>query len=50
LCGFRSEVEAAFSPQVKSIEDGKRALAQSLAAIDKCVATSSGAPTSPPGP
>jgi hypothetical protein len=35
----RAEVEAAFLPAIGTIVDGKRALAQALASIDRCVAT-----------
>lgn len=41
LCGFRAEVNAAFTPHLAAIPDGTRLLAESLAAIDKCVATGS---------
>jgi hypothetical protein len=33
----RGEVETAFSPHVSTIEGGKRALAQALASIDRCI-------------
>jgi len=51
LCGAhqRKQVETAFSPRVSTIVNGKRALDQALASIDRCI-TSSGAPTSSPAP
>ena len=45
----RKQVETAFSPHVSTIVNGKRALDQSLASIDRCI-KASGAPTSPAGP
>jgi alanyl aminopeptidase len=50
LCGFHEEVAAAFAPHLDAIPEGQRLLARALASIDKCVATSSAAPTGPAGP